>query len=347
MINVKHISWLFLSLIGCSSSMPNNGSVETVEYEGFQSLSVPRAEIPIGARWEQGIGPVGHGAHPHELRASPSLSTLTSNSTLDANVRVSIASWLGLSTSQQQTTKLSLSDVEIVSVPDLFVLGIQPGNHVLFEAIRVGRITLSRETGVITDIESSVLERLQNSQFNISAKDSNALTLDGDNLYVAYRVVTLNEPNVERSRKRFTSIKRTEIANYSVSFNINRITNCACGTTPESNPSGHDRGPHCLEHEPLQVAVENLYSGMPGSGGERRMFDYYLRANQPSVVIGSRTRSGYIEVDRLTIDAKMSNMLWAVCRVLEGYEFDSSSQMELATIQYRYRTLSRPQAPGW
>src|SRR5215216_6021877 len=122
-----------LSLVLCTGPIAAQGSSPLRD---FKVLSTPRQGIPIGAIW-QNFGPDGDGLPESQLRVKNSLSAFTSDRSIQAQANLGIINWLGLSASVAGRTQITYDSVEVVTVADLLRAGLQPGNKVLYEGIRV------------------------------------------------------------------------------------------------------------------------------------------------------------------------------------------------------------------
>lgn len=336
---MRRFAWLPLTFLSLTPL-----SLAAQSFDGFVRLSTPRQEVPIGARWQQGIGPDAPGVSPSSVRVSRSYSALTADSNFRTAVQASIISWLGLSGDLRRSTEIRMEDVEVHTLADMREASLEPGNHILYEAIRVGKLRVRTTAGGRTAVQAALQRSIGSG--SVEAEGGNTFVADGVDLFVGYRVIELRAPRVSRNSYRIRGAQRQVMGNYEVSFNIAPYVNCICRGRA-IGASATNLG-ECAQNNPLRVYVENRTGGPTGGGGTQQAFDVFLRSNtQPSLLIASRARSGYFEVDRMVVRAWLAERVQRDCMMIEGSEFNGASRVEISRIRYPFRALQQPRAPGW
>lgn len=336
---------LSVGLVACSNFQQSATRTAAV-LEDYKVLSTPKSDIRIGAVWRPGIGPDGSGLSGEELLVSKSIDSLTADKIFRQRVEASVYQLLGVSGELRRLSSLELENIEVVTVADLSQLKVQPGNQLLYEAVRVGGIKIKTSQVYADDIRSMAMQRLGNSTIAMEGGGSGALSVSGANIYVAYRVVELGAAQVSVKRKRFTSARKQSLAGYEFSFDTKPVMNCICKGRPIGYQAGNGEVNRCHAQNSIVVMVENSAGGLVASGGNTMKFGYNLGAvTQPSIVIDNRNRANAIEIDRFSLDAHLSGI--NSCLVLGGFEFHENSVMTVQTIKYPIRPIGSPSAPSW
>lgn len=180
---------LLTALSGCAAVSTRIGGRSLLG--GYKIMDAPTADMPIGALWKQGYGPVGPGATPDNLVTRRSFSSLTLNRAARRGVEVQLANYLGLQPESSARLTATISEVSIASVRDVGALGYQPGDAFLSDGMRASKIAISTES----EAEAQLVAGLQARGLRVTGQGSGGgrevLTVEGVDLFFAYRVVRL------------------------------------------------------------------------------------------------------------------------------------------------------------
>lgn len=166
-------------------------------FKDYDALKQPRSAVPIGARWIERGGPTGAATATDNIEISTGVTTLQFSNTFKSNLKLSLFGLLGLSRDQARTINVNLSDIEIHRVRDVTKLaGLTAGQRFLAVAIKAKRITVSGNANTVrsiaaqaTNVGLPVNQDGTTAQLNAGSTGSQTLTLDGSNLFVAYKLL--------------------------------------------------------------------------------------------------------------------------------------------------------------
>ncbi|WP_420137478.1 hypothetical protein [Sphingomonas sp.] len=165
----------------------------------YTLLTVPRSTLPIGARWIPNVGPSGSGATNNVTIARGSDSTRI-DATTRRNLSLSLANLLGLGASSLDHTDVELSGVEIYRVDDLTKLNIRPGEQVLYEGIKAKSIKLRLNQVAADQVSANAAVHKIPVSLGGSSGSERAVTIDGSDLFIAYKVVEIGAPKMAEAK---------------------------------------------------------------------------------------------------------------------------------------------------
>lgn len=316
-------------------------------------MKIPRADVPVGAVWQQGIGPNGAGAPPEALQLSAAPSVMTSNSQFKLGAELSILQWLGLTTSLAGTTKVNITDVQTLTVKDITALRVQPGNQVIYEAVKVGGFSVQTDSSSQAAMKAALEQR----SLNVKAETGNSLVVSGSNLYVAYRVITLNAPKIISRKKQELRYEREfQLGSYRLNFRTGGFLNCICSEVDKIDD--HSRLHDCEKSNPvLMIAESETRSPAIGEMMRKQVRLQLHNDGIPPgpVVLFTASGSGFIEVDRINVRAAVQMPVGTQklpsggtgCLMLTDHRFKEGSEVELVTIRYPFKPFDKPSAGGW
>lgn len=178
-----------IAAAGCASApafVPRPGEV----YQGFSAIADPKPEVAVGALWVQGYGPFGEGAAADNLVTLRGLSGFSATGDLQLSLTLGLGSLLHID--PQYRTKISarFSDLSVVRVKDVAKLSGPSGQPRIYEALKAGTITVTADKSLGLDFDAQV----KTSHFPVLGRGdtgrTQSLTIDGKDMYLAYRVVT-------------------------------------------------------------------------------------------------------------------------------------------------------------
>ncbi len=338
-------NFFYLSTLVFSSSFILGNVSHASEFNGFKSLDVARDNVRLGALWQQGTGPIGLETSRDNTITSKSFNGYDIQKNFDLDVTASIYGLLGISPKIQKNVKLNLEGVEVVTVKDLTQLNITNGNNIIYEALRVKGFTLDIINDANAEIETAILEKFGNSTISADSNYNKKIQVKADNLFVAYRVITIKNARVKEKTKKITD-KPVKLDGYTFNIYPDKAISCMCpgiGSAVSLAVSAT-----CRAKNPLTIVAENPKLGNINQGGlHLKVTQSWEAPLQAPIRLDYRQKSGGIEVDLLRVNAYVSNMIYKSCLRLEDYQLSEESSLKLTKIRYELTPLKRPQAPGW
>jgi len=331
-----------LSLLFGSSLSPGHAAPAFMPtgsdiFESYSALDEPRSDLPVGALWVQGYGPVGDGAGSDNLLLVRSVSGITINRDLQLGLTLGILKLFNIDPSQRSHFSARVADLTIVRVKDTSKLLGPSGEPRIYEALRAGSITVSSDkdislSGSSDGIDLPVLGRA-------GAGKKRSLTLEGRDLFIAYRVAT---PKLVRSDLEQVDLKiRSGYAEGNLGefrIRVDDPPGQACRCREPAGTSATD----CSDGEEFQISISkpnpgaaeqivNRSSAKPGSP--------ILLALPMPIADG---KGGLYRSLSATLTTRPSERD-AQCRGSVG----KNSRFDVAFQGERLETFAAPKAPGW
>lgn len=343
---------LTLLCAGCASFPESTPSAEL--FPGFRILPIPRSQLEVGAQWVQGMGPVGHGVDGALLKTDPSFSTLNTESDFGAQVAASLAGKLGLTGEVRRSSRLALHDVKIVTIRDFGKAGLRPNATYIYEAIRVGRISIASSSDTTTEVSAAAIREFGAANVTAGSSGSNSIDINAGDLFVAYRVATFGKPSVKRIRKQVDGPRVYELGNYEVRVNPATIDECMCTNTDGTRlklmeEKRHAQYASCAkEHAQDAVLVRNSEQVTMGARGDAFLYRA-LPDGQGQGPIFVQYDTDKVRFDYLAMQFVQSDTAQKFCLPSwwKDYYDKQFSFLELSSMTYPLKTLDSPQAPGW
>jgi hypothetical protein len=177
------------ALAGCASFSTKLGNRALLG--GYKIMDAPTSEVPIGARWQQGYGPVGPGAAAENIVTRRSFSSLTLSRAARRGLEIRMAEYIGLQPGSSAKLSASVSEISVSSVKDSAKLGYQPGDAFLSDAMKASKITITTESQAEAELVAGLQARGLRVASQGTAEGQETLTVEGVDLFFAYRVVRL------------------------------------------------------------------------------------------------------------------------------------------------------------
>lgn len=178
-----------LALAGCVS-LPSRLSGRAI-LGGYKLMDAPSSDVPVGARWEQGIGPVGPAAPSSNLVVRRSFSSYSLSRAARRGLEMRAAEFLGIDPGSSATLSATISELSIASVRDTALLSLAPGDAFLSDALKASRITIRTQSDQRASIVASLRARGLDAAAEGSVDGQEILTVEGVDLYFAYRVMRI------------------------------------------------------------------------------------------------------------------------------------------------------------
>lgn len=166
---------------------------------GYKLLSNPRTGIPIGAVWYQGTGPNAEGAASENIVRDDGAAVLNFTQVQRRVLAANVASFIGLTGVQAKHLIVDLSDLKVVRVKDIFQVGVTPDDSVLYEGISAGRMTFRYRRRLGLDLGSRFAAKGIPVDAKLTTGNIESVTVDGTDLYLAYRVLKFVHLNRDES----------------------------------------------------------------------------------------------------------------------------------------------------
>lgn len=167
-------------------------------YQRFTALTEPRVELPVGALWVTGYGPSGPGAAADNLVTERSLSGITFDNDLQLSFTAGLLKFFDLDPSIRNKVTARLADMSIVRVRDLAALPGPAGQPRLYEAVKVGTVTITTTRDVGLDIQSHALAQGLAVIERGSTGAIRTYTIEGRDIFFAYRLARFLTTSGER-----------------------------------------------------------------------------------------------------------------------------------------------------
>lgn len=343
---------LFIALLGLAGCTQN--PIKGLDmFDDYSVLSIPRSAINIGAEWQEGIGPNGPGLDASSLMVSHSHDTVESNSNFGVKAGGALLDLMKLSGGIRNKVEVRLENVEVVTVADLSKVKVEAGNAVLYEGIRVGKISMRTEPTVAFEVRDAAIKKFGLSAVTVDADRQDVVVIDAKNVYVAYRIVRFAASTVKTTSTKFTTGLNRKLGGYTFQIYPDDAFGCMCEVVQGlpitvGNNIGHPRRNTCMANKPLKISAFNPALGPLSSGGLKTSYLYpWGKLAKKPILLNARTRDGYFETDTLEIDATFSQTALSCMPFAEEMFNDDHSVLTLNTVRYKFSTDRSAKAPGW
>jgi hypothetical protein len=179
------------ALAGCATFSTRLGGRAILG--GYALMDAPASDVPVGARWRQRYGPIGPATLPDNLITRRSFNSLTLSRAARCGLEIRLAEYLGLEPNSQAKLSATLSEISIVSVKHVAELGLQPGDMYLSDAMKASKITVTTSSDADVEVSTSLEQRGLRVSVSGSADGQETLTVEGVDLFFAYRVIRLGK----------------------------------------------------------------------------------------------------------------------------------------------------------
>lgn len=317
-------------------------------YERFSAFEEPRSDVPVGALWIQGYGAFGDGAAPDNLATIKSLSGVVMTRELQLGLAAGILNLFGIDPGYKKNISARFSDLTIVKVKDVAKLSGPAGEPRIVEALRAGSITISTDSDISLDLQKRGLPGSFPVTGRTDAGRRKTWTIDGKDMFIAFRVGTLSEVRGEERDfplRRVGGQLEAKIDEYRVLLDLPQADRCACPSSPQA------AGPACPDENKVWIHIgkdELPTPASPGStaitvSGEESAAPISLALTVPkadgkgglftslSVRIKSASKRSSPEIKVPQCDRTAHR----------------PTQLSAAYEGHRVQILSEPKAPGW
>lgn len=329
---------LLLLMGGCGPSPKLGVPVTPTKLDGFKALSFPRTEIPIGATWIEGVGPNGDGADEKSLVVRSGMSSFSLTESQKLGLTASVSTMLGISSSAGNSLNVSYEDLKVQSVKD--ISNFSQGQRVLYEGLKAGTIIVTYSSGLDATVKASLEKEKLPYNAEMTGSDKSTLKINGSNLFLAYRVVSLGGGSPSSTVKKFSmgsSNSKLDLGNYEFTFPISTIQDCQCTQVCKSDMSVNVRNYSAIDWQgkpyetniPIDVWQTNPSAPLKlnSSGESGQVLTDFVEINIDNVVVefGGKVH-------------RMSSP--KVCGTVKG-------DIRLTSARFAVQSVLSPSAPGW
>lgn len=276
------IAGVLLTCAGCVSR-PAFLPTTTHLYAAFSPLDQPKPDVPVGALWVAGYGPVGEGAAADNLVTERSLSAITFDSDFQASLTLGLLKFLDLDPSLRTKVTARFTDLTIVRIKDWSRLSGPAEQPRLYEALRAGTISVTSTSDVGLDIENRAISQNLPVFGRGTTGVARTFNIDGKDLIFAIHVAALEQ---------------VEGARISIEVRPNKTTMARLGG--ERLLVHPDVSAGCVSKVTVKAeapARSNLASfdlEVPLDGDERAHELHLPRSNKSSVLLTSLVARGHL-----------------------------------------------------
>lgn len=160
---------------------------------GYKIMDAPMSDVPVGALWHQGFGPIGPGAPAENIVSRRSFNSLTLSRAARRGLEIRMAQYLGLQPHSSAKLSATISEISVSSVGDPARLGYGPGDAYLSDAMRAEKIAITTEDAAEADLVAGLVARGLRVSAQGASQGAETLTVEGVDLFFAYRVVRLEK----------------------------------------------------------------------------------------------------------------------------------------------------------
>lgn len=297
-------------------------------FDGFKTMVLPRSEIPIGAIWTKS-GPMGKGANEDQLLSSNSYSEFNSSKSqnLKTDLELKVKNFMDANIGMDFNNKLdvSIESVTVVQLNDIEILKNNIGNEILYEGIKTENITYTTIKENSAELKANLLKVFKNMTIIAETEIGNTIkiTTHGENLFIAYRVVRLEQEKTKEKKVKFVSQSSSGVSgmkfsstyycksdNYSITLCPCEILSCVNIKINENRDNknmilnnSEKWLNNCLNDNKWEITIidkNNIANGQPSEKTIRPKlpFDIWNK----NFALSYRIKSEGIEIDYLSIE---------------------------------------------
>lgn len=166
-------------------------------FQGFVGVNPPRADVPVGALWIDGYGPVGEAASQDNLETVKSLSAISIDKNLQLDLSLGILNLFNIDPKARDHYTAHFNDLSIVRVKDISRLPGVKGEPRIVEALKAGTVTVSSDSEIGLNGQSTgfQISPVSGSTTNDRAK---TYSIEAHDMFIAIHVAT---PEVVQSKE--------------------------------------------------------------------------------------------------------------------------------------------------
>lgn len=324
--------------------VPTSGKI----FEEYHAMDQPRTDVPVGALWIQNYGPTGEGAASDNLETIKSLTGVAINNDLQLSLTAGLFTLFGLDPSYKNRVTARFTDVTIVRVKDMAKLSGPPEEPRIYEALKAGTITITTDNSIGLDFDAGARAHRLPVVGRADTGRNKSLTIDGRDMFIAYRVATMKAVRGEAEEVRVRAGDDgadAEVGDYRIVVDTAELEKCmaeagaaeqakACeadkgiglsvlkADAPAANPAGSPAAIYNLAKDMGQAKLLPL--PVPVADGKGGLFTSLL-----------------VQPDLDYVEAKRNGSAKG------GMSLSAKSRVTATLRGTRLDTLRNPQAVGW
>lgn len=334
MMSVKFLLPFLILVSGCvprlSSEIQN-----THTFTDYEILNLPQTNLPLGARWLNDNSSDGYGLSKDFLREQDSIQFYELSKKNQIEVVASFQRWLGLSSNFNKNSKITFSNLTIVTIQRLADVPFEPEQSYVYSALKAKEITIETDIENLTELTAASHAARVQADAVVSNNGRAKLILRGQDLFFGYKLIHFLKPVVREKVVKVDREKNIKIENYEFNFDARELTNCMCDGQKILTPISQNRKQYCYSTTPIEVVVSNLNVGSISEGGRVDKFNYYLDHITPkSKILNRRSIKNNLVVDRFIIDASIASN---TCLFIQGSVFSKDSKITLQNVRYPFK----------
>lgn len=181
---------------GCTTSKLAESGVEAA-FPGYKALEPPRANLEIGAILLGDSATTGNGLGAEDLmvQAIPAMELRSGEL---SQLGAIIPGIVELDANTKSALEIQIKSGSIVSVKDISKLPVNEGSKFLYQAVRVDEITLKVRGGYSIEALDAAIKELGVVGAHAKKISDSQASIEGANLYIAYRTIEFSRPKVSR-----------------------------------------------------------------------------------------------------------------------------------------------------
>lgn len=314
-------------------------------FDGFETLKIPRGNMPLGAEWINKVGPHGAGTAADNISISSSLSNFVMDQSFKEKLDLAIINYLDIGSEYKSDLSISYKNLSIYTVTDLTKITIRNGQYILYEAIRADSIVISLQKEVGADVRMKLNDKVKNLKITSSTDLSKGVSFSGEELFMAYRVFKLGSTKISKKEKVLSgpsmwqsSIVETKVQDYFLSFNHASLLECMY---PAGATKTNDKLLECSKQFLVQVAVKNYRS--QNMQGQPLAKNFAIMSSSKTTFVMSNRLKNKIVSDNFEIYYYMQP-----AAIMGQMALDKeNSKVRIIRASTKIKMLRNPKAPGW
>ncbi len=196
---------VLITILSCKTGFEKVATKVSDPFEDYAILSVPREKIPIGAQWIQGIGPAESDNVNIDLTNKKSLSTLNLSQEFKNKLNLALFDFIGIDEGYQKKIKLDIQKMSVVRPKNINDLVFTPGKSYVFEGIMIENFSMNYDKNLGVDLEAKIETKLGSVDVNTDLSSNKIISVKAENIFLAYRVIKINEVINEKKESRTAS----------------------------------------------------------------------------------------------------------------------------------------------
>ena len=313
--------------------------------DGFKVFSLPRDYVPIGAEWINQVGVNGEGVPDSNITAVKSINTLSIDKTTKMSLDLAILKLFNLDADYLKTSVINYKNLRIFTVKDFSKTNMQSGQLILYEGLKADSISLTLTKALEGNVKLQFDEKLKELKITDTSKFKNTITLNGDHLYLAYRIFELSSTKVTRKEKDIVNtnggvVKELNFMDYTFRFYTAKYEECIKSNLDINKAIRDDYKDLCNKNYPIALEIQNFKNtNIDGTPLNETRQIYNLK--KQNIFFTKRANSKIIS-DFIEVYFMRSPTNPAYFFIMEN-----GSKISVTRTETKLKMFKKPSAPGW